>query len=172
MAARGAADDFLPQDPALLFEPQPWEAQPPSAPAAGAPKTPPQPPRSSLADLPDEMCGEACWAARQGGADPPINVQKQAGHVPGTPQHANRVAQGKITSSFFDAEQGEAATREAWQKGTPLGADGKMRLHDFGRPVGVGPHGGYQTQVRASIDSGGKIHGSPWGPVFKGPLRR
>ena len=62
-------------------------------------------------------------------------------------------------------------TLEAWQKGTPLGTDGKMRLLDFGRPVGVGPGGrGYQTQVRVSIDSAGKIHGTPWGPVFQGPL--
>jgi RHS repeat-associated protein len=102
---------------------------------------------------------------------PTINIQKQAGHVPGTPQYANRVAGGKLTSSFFDAKQAESVTVEAWQKGTPLGTDGKMRLFDFGKPVGVGPGGGgYQTQIGVSIDSGGKIHGTPWGPVFQGPL--
>jgi RHS repeat-associated protein len=104
---------------------------------------------------------------------PVINIQKQAGHVPGTPQFANRVAGGKMTSAFFDAKQAEAVTIEAWQKGTPLGTDGKMKLYDFGKPVGVGPDGGgYQTQVRVSIDSAGKIHGAPWGPVFQGPLPR
>ena len=76
-----------------------------------------------------------------------------------------------MTSTFLNAEQGEAATREAWEKGTRL--DDNMRLYDFGKPVGVGPGGGgYQTQVRVSIDSGGKIHGTPWGPIFKGPLRQ
>ena len=102
---------------------------------------------------------------------PPIAAQKQAGHVPGTPQHAVRLRSGKPTSTFFDAAQGESVTLEAWQKGTPLGTDGKMRLYDFGRPVAVGPGGGgYQTQVRVSIDANGRIHGTPWGRVHEGPL--
>jgi hypothetical protein len=86
-------------------------------------------------------------------------------------RRAAALALAARTSSFFDAKQAESVTLEAWQKGTPLGADGKMRLFDFGKPIGVGPGGGgYQTQVRVSIDSGGKIHGTPWGPVFEGPL--
>ena len=102
---------------------------------------------------------------------PGINAQKLAGHVSGTPQFANRIAQGRLTSAFRNAEEAQALTREAWARGTPLGADGKMRLLDFKRPVAVGPNGGgYQTQVRVSIDGKGTIHGTPWGPVFEGPL--
>lgn len=78
-----------------------------------------------------------------------------------------------MTSTFFGSEQAAAATQEAWNMGTSIDADGKMRLLDFGRPVGVAPGGGgYQTQVRVSMDSSGKIHGTPWGPVFQGPLSK
>jgi RHS repeat-associated protein len=110
-------------------------------------------------------------AASEPVSAPPINVQKQAGHVPGTPQYVNRQAVGKMTSAFFNGKQGEAVTREAWAKGRPLGEAGSIRLYDFGYAIGTGPDGGgYQTQVRVSIDSAGKIHGTPWGPVFQGPL--
>jgi RHS repeat-associated protein len=106
------------------------------------------------------------------GGEPTINKQKQAGHVAGTPQHANRIKQGKATSTFFDAAQADAATLEAWRKGTPLTPEGTLRLHDFGRAIGTGPEGGgYQTQVRVSLDKSGQIHGTPWGPIFKGPVR-
>jgi RHS repeat-associated protein len=99
-----------------------------------------------------------------------VSFQRQAGHIKGTPQHALRIKQGKPTSTFFDRESGLNFTREAWVKGTPIGSQENMRLYEFGRPVGVGPRGGYQTQVRVSIDAKGRIHGSPWGPVYKGPL--
>ena len=98
----------------------------------------------------------------------PINRQKQAGHIWGTKEHTNRLKTGKLTSTFFDSEQGEAVTREAWDRGTPLGSDGVMRLFEFNRPIGRGPEGvGYQTQVRVSMNQRGQIHGSPWGPVRK-----
>jgi hypothetical protein len=100
---------------------------------------------------------------------PRINAQKQAGHVSGTPQHTLRVSQGKATSTFRNAQEAEALTREAWANGTPL--DANMRVHDFGRAVGTAPRGGgYQTQVRVSVDARGTIHGTPWGPVHEGPL--
>ena len=35
------------------------------------------------------------------GTKPAISAQKQAGHISGTPQNANRLKQGKPTSSFF-----------------------------------------------------------------------
>jgi len=109
--------------------------------------------------------------ATSGGSGPAINSQKQAGHVPGTPQYANRIKSGKLTSAFLSAKQGEAVIIEAWKNGTHLGANGTMRLHDFGRPIGLGPAGGgYQTQVRVSIDASGQIHGTPWGQIFEGPL--
>ena len=102
---------------------------------------------------------------------PAMNLQKLAGHIPGTPQYASRLAGKKLTSTFFNQSQAESVTNEAWLKGARLGTDGKMRLFKFGEPVGVGPAGGgYQTQVRVSIDASGKIHGTPWGPVYQGPL--
>jgi len=102
---------------------------------------------------------------------PRINAQKQAGHVPNTPQLANRLRGGKRTSTFFSAEQADQVTIQAWEKGKHLSKDGKLRLFDFGKPVGVGPEGGgYQTQVRVSMDSAGTIHGTPYGPAFEGPL--
>jgi hypothetical protein len=104
--------------------------------------------------------------------EPPlINIQKQNGHIVGTAQYDIRIRGGKLTSTFFDLEQGNAATMHAWQKGTSLGTDGIMKLFDFKKPVGFGPGGGgYQTQIRVSIDKGNEIHGSPWGPVYEGPL--
>ncbi len=113
--------------------------------------------------------GIGAGVARGGG--PPINAQKQAGHVQGTPQYANRIKGGKWTSSFLSGLQGELVTLEAWKNGTPLGTNGTMRLHEFGKPVGVAPTGGgYQTQVRVSMDASGQIHGTPWGPIFEGPM--
>jgi RHS repeat-associated protein len=104
-------------------------------------------------------------------ASPLLNLQKQNGHIVGTSQHNIRIRGGKLTSTFFDLEQGNTATIHAWQKGTSLGTDGIMKLFDFKKPVGVGPKGGgYQTQIRVSIDKGNEIHGSPWGPVYEGPL--
>lgn len=53
----------------------------------------------------------------------------------------------------------------------PLGTNGTMRLHEFGKPVGVAPTGGgFQTQVRVSMDASGQIHGTPWGPMIGGPM--
>jgi hypothetical protein len=100
-----------------------------------------------------------------------INRQKQAGHIKGTPQHANRVKHGKPTSTFLNPAEAEQLTLEAWAKGRPVGGQENLRIHEFGRPVGVGPAGsGYQTQVRVSMDASGQIHGTPYGPVHYGPL--
>src|SRR3569832_245188 len=49
-----------------------------------------------------------------------INSQKQAGHVPGTPQNVNRVKQGKPTSTFFGQQSGEMATQIANERGAPI----------------------------------------------------
>ena len=66
-ANAGAADDFLPADPIDLYKlPPEWSGPPPRAPpAAGVPKSAPTPPRANPADIPDNLCGEACWAARR-----------------------------------------------------------------------------------------------------------
>jgi hypothetical protein len=102
---------------------------------------------------------------------PGINPQKQAEHIEGTPQNINRVAQGKSTSTFLNPAEAEELTQQAWQNGQPVGGQGNMRTFDFGRPVGVGPNGGgFQTSVRVSMDGRGLIHGTPFGPIFEGPL--
>jgi len=93
----------------------------------------------------------------------PISAQKQAGHIPGTPQYANRINQGKTTSAFFGEQSGNAWTQRAWQKGTPT-ADPNIKIYDAGVSVGTGPNGGMQTQIRVVRDSQGRIHGTPWGP--------
>ena len=51
---------------------------------------------------------------------PAISAQKQAGHIPGTPQNANRLKQGKPTSSFFGENSGNLLTRQAFEKGKPV----------------------------------------------------
>ncbi len=77
---------------------------------------------------------------------PPISRQKQDGQIVGTPQYANRVANGKMTSTFIDPKKADALTQEAWTKGTPIGSRGDMKLYDFGAPVGIGLGGdGCQT---------------------------
>ena len=65
-AKASSADDFLPADPIDLYKlPPEWSGPPPRAPpAAGVPKSAPTPPRANPADVPDNLCGEACWAAR------------------------------------------------------------------------------------------------------------
>ncbi|HUT57768.1 MAG TPA: RHS repeat-associated core domain-containing protein, partial [Phycisphaerae bacterium] len=93
----------------------------------------------------------------------PIATQKQAGHVPGTPQYANRLKQGKTTSTFFGEKSGNAWTQKGWREGTPTG-DPNIKIYDAGVSVGTGPNGGMQTRVRVVRDSKGRIHGTPWGP--------
>ena len=52
----------------------------------------------------------------------PINAQKQAGHVPGTSQYANRIKQGKPTSAWDPGFDADAYTQYAWEYGTPTPA--------------------------------------------------
>lgn len=60
-----------------------------------------------------------------------------------------------------------AYSYEAWASGTPVpGREGYREL-DFGKPVGVGPHGGTQQRVRVVVDSRNRIHGYPSGPEVK-----
>jgi hypothetical protein len=95
----------------------------------------------------------------------PISAQKQAGHVPSTPQYLNRINQGKPTSAFFGNESAERLTQEAWQKGRAVPGKPNVREYDFGVSVGTGPHGGMQTKVRVHRSpTTGTIHGHPSGP--------
>jgi hypothetical protein len=98
-----------------------------------------------------------------------INVQKQAGHVKGTPQHKNRVKQNKPTSTFDDAATADRLTLEAWDKGQPVPGRPGVKDYDFGTPVGEAPGGGTQSRVRVHMDSSGEIHGHPSGPVTPQP---
>ncbi|MGK3985800.1 hypothetical protein WME99_22325 [Sorangium sp. So ce136] len=128
--------------------------------------------QAGVASLNAAMSGSGSGSGGPAAAPaPPINRQKQAGHIEGTPQHTNRVASGKMTSTFLDPKKADALTQEAWAKGTPIGSNGDLRLYDFGTPIATGPGGGgYQTQIRVSMDAKGQVHGSPWRRVFEGPL--
>ena len=93
-----------------------------------------------------------------------ISKQKQAGHIPGTPQNANRIKHGKPTSSFFGEKSGERLTQETFDKGKSVPGRSNVREYDFGVSTGTGPNGGMQTRVRVHQDSKGRIHGHPSGP--------
>jgi len=125
---------------------------------------PPAPTMSQVA----EACGSvlaAFLARRAGRAMPRINEQKQAGHVPGSPQYNNRTAQGKPTSAFFGDKSGEIATRIAEERGVPVPGRPNVKEYDFGIGIGTGPNGGIQTRVRVHTSpSTGEIHGHPSGP--------
>ncbi|MGD9369380.1 MAG: RHS repeat-associated core domain-containing protein, partial [Desulfobacteraceae bacterium] len=97
---------------------------------------------------------------------PKINSQKQAGHIPGTPQYKNRLkVPGKKTSAFFGKESGNKWTQKAWKEGTST-ADPNIKILKTDVSVGTGPNGGMQKQVRVVMDGKGQIHGTPWGPEF------
>jgi hypothetical protein len=92
-----------------------------------------------------------------------IATQKQAGHIEGTPQYANRLKFEKSTSSWSDAVDNESLTRQAWAKGKPYKGRQDVREYDFGYVVGYGPNGSPQTKVWVSMDGQGRIHGTPVG---------
>lgn len=96
-------------------------------------------------------------------ANNPLSTQKQAGHIPGTPQHLQRLKAGRRTSTFFRGDQAEELTRRAWANGVPVPGRAGVRDFDFGFPVGRGPGGGLQTRVRVHVDSQARIHGHPVG---------
>ena len=119
-------------------------------------------------DLHEKALSESFFAVVDGfvvtkGTKPAISPQKQAGHIPGTPQNANRLRQGKPTSSFFGEKSGERLTQQAFEKGKPVPGRPNVREHDFGVSTGTGPNGGMQTRVRVHQDSKGRIHGHPSG---------
>jgi hypothetical protein len=125
--------------------------------AAAAPK--PEPARPPAA-----VQGQAKPAVREAA---PINRQQQAGHVSGTPQHLNRIKQGKATSTFFGERSGAALTRKTWETGTPVPGRPQLRERVYPHTTGVGPNGGFQRGVRVSINKKGEIHGNPFGPEVK-----
>jgi hypothetical protein len=93
-----------------------------------------------------------------------IARQKQDGHIAGTAQNTNRLRQGKPTSTFDGtADEADALTREAWERGSPVPDRPDIREYDFGRPVGKGPNGGGQSVVRVHKDQKDRIHGHPSG---------
>lgn len=107
----------------------------------------------------EETSGQESSA--QEGSEKEIARQKQDGHIKDTPQHKNRVKQGKPTSTFDDAAQADRLTQEAWKKGKPVEGRPNVRDHDFGRRVGTNPNGEAATKVRVHEDGAGRIHGHP-----------
>lgn len=93
---------------------------------------------------------------------PAINLQKQAGHIPGTAQYANRIKQGKTTLSFTGKESADKWAQKAWKEGVSS-TDPNVKSYNAGVTVGFGPNGGAQKELRVSMDSKGSIHASPWG---------
>lgn len=96
-----------------------------------------------------------------------LNRQQQSSHVAGTPEHLNRIKQGKPTSTFFGARSGEALTRKTWETGTAVPGRPQMRERLYPHTTGVSPQGGFQRGVRVSINKRGEIHGYPYGPEVK-----
>jgi len=112
-----------------------------------------------------EALGIMLSAGRGGKGGAGINSQKQAGHIPGTPQNILRIKQGKPTSTFYGPQSAEIATNIAIQRGTPLPNRPNVKEYDFGVGVGVGPNGGTQTRVRVHTSpKTGQSHGHPSGP--------
>jgi hypothetical protein len=154
------------------------ESPAPAPAAGGAGQQPPIVPPVALPETEDPEPGPSAPrgpSANTAGAgaqkDLPIARQKQDGHIAGTKAYENRINQGKATSTFTNASEADSLVQTAWRNGTPQGSQGNLRVLEFGRPVGTGPRGGgYQTQVRASLDSAGRLHGTPYGLVFEGPL--
>jgi RHS repeat-associated protein len=95
-----------------------------------------------------------------------ISAQRQAGHVAGSPQYANRIKQGVPTSVWEPGAHVDGLTRHAWQHGSPVAGRPNVRDFDFGFRVGSGPSGGWQGRVRVHMDQQGRIHGHPAGPEY------
>ncbi|APU18756.1 hypothetical protein [Actinoalloteichus sp. GBA129-24] len=96
-----------------------------------------------------------------------ISTQKQARHVLGTREYAQRKDGPHGESAFFDVESADRLGREAWEKGLPAGKQRRhVRDYDFGYPIGVDGQGCYQTRVRAHLDRKGRLHAHPSGPVI------
>ncbi len=126
---------------------------------------------NALAENPVSVGAAGAVAVKTFGPQSPsqaiIAAQKQAGHIPGTPQNVNRVSQGKPTSTFFGAGSGEKLTRDTAANGQIVRVDpngGIAREKAYGVATGTGPNGGSQTSVRTVEDASGRIHGYPCGP--------
>lgn len=92
-----------------------------------------------------------------------VSKQKQARHVLGTREYAERIRSEDGGSAFFDAESAHRLTMQTWFSGTPSKRP-YVRDRDFGVPVGVSSSGRYQTRVRVHLDRKGRLHGHPSGP--------
>jgi hypothetical protein len=95
-----------------------------------------------------------------------ISRQKQDRHVIGTDEYNRRIAAGTPTSGFVSQAEADAFSRYAWEHGTPVPGRPNLRDFEFGKPVGRGPNGGWQTAVRAHVDNDGRVHGHPKGREY------
>lgn len=98
------------------------------------------------------------------GAETTFSIQKQDGHIVGTPQHQERLRTGKPTSSFdLSREDAYILVQQAWASGIPVPNRPGVRDYDFGRRIGTAPDGRAQTRVRVHQGADGRIHGHPVG---------
>ncbi|ASO18333.1 hypothetical protein FHR81_002736 [Actinoalloteichus hoggarensis] len=94
-----------------------------------------------------------------------ISTQKQARHVLGTREYAQRKDEKTGgASAFFDEEAARVLVRRTWQEGFPVAGKNHVREYDFGYPIGVSSRGSLQTRVRVHLDNKGRLHGHPCGP--------
>jgi len=93
-----------------------------------------------------------------------IAAQKQAGHIRGTPQYANRIKAGKDTSTFFGRRSGERLTRDTYATGTRSTSRPGVIEKEYGVATGTTSRGSSQTAVRVHESADGRIHGHPCGP--------
>ncbi|MCC9312500.1 type IV secretion protein Rhs, partial [Kitasatospora sp. RB6PN24] len=100
------------------------------------------------------------------GLSPHVSRQKQDQHVAGTKEYQKRIADGTPTSVFRNRAEADAYAQHAWDNGTPVPGRPHQRDYEYGKPVGRGPNGGWQTKVRVHQDQAGKIHGHPAGREY------
>ncbi|RVX41120.1 intein/RHS repeat-associated protein [Nonomuraea polychroma] len=96
-----------------------------------------------------------------------VSRQKQDQHVYGSKGYNDRVRRGEPTSYFNSRAEADAYAEYAWKHGKPVPGRPNVRDYDFGKPVGRGPRGGWQTQVRVHIDGSGKVHAHPKGREYR-----
>ncbi|MEU5372653.1 polymorphic toxin-type HINT domain-containing protein, partial [Streptomyces sp. NPDC005951] len=94
---------------------------------------------------------------------PSISRQKQDQHVLGTKEYQKRLELGTPTSVFANRSEADAYGQHAWKNGNPVPGRPNVRDYEYGKPVGKGPKGGWQTKVRVHLDEKGRIHAHPAG---------
>lgn len=95
-----------------------------------------------------------------------VSRQAQDAHLKGTRQYNERIRNGTPTSTFNSRAEAHAYAEFAWKNGTPVPGRPNVRNYEFGRPVGRGPNGGWQTKVRVHINGAGRVRAHPKGKEY------